>query len=304
MMMDDPAANGAAADAADLARLQRWMQMVITDARGVGNGLAAAGAVLHPAHLEDVVTPSATLTSAQRLAIYSRSYHARLVSCFAAIFPCLRHALGEALFSHFTIDYLQHHPPTSYTLDRLADAFPAHLERTRPDAGRAVEERERWPDFIIELATLEHALLRVHEGPGIEVPGIGGMIMHGDATMTAMRIDALPPRRFGEIVLLRAPSLRLFRFGYRVHDYFRAWRREEHPALPAPQPCVVAVSRRNYRVKLDDVSAHHAALLNRIDGRAALAEVAAQAGVVGDVTLLRDTVRGWIEGGWVTVQEG
>ncbi|HKQ52694.1 MAG TPA: DNA-binding domain-containing protein, partial [Pyrinomonadaceae bacterium] len=156
-----------------LERLQHWVQAVVTHPAGVAHGVASAEAQavgLRPDldALETVVAPSATLSGAERLAIYWRSYHARLLQCFREMFPALLHALGQELFDGFARDYLQRHPSRSYTLDRLADAFPQHLAETRPDAAAPPDERESWPDFIVELATLEWAFLKVYDGPGLE----------------------------------------------------------------------------------------------------------------------------------------
>ena len=90
----------------ELSSLQDWMQTVITDADGVIAAAASESARRHfdvdPAQIESIVTPSTSLSGAERLAIYSRSYHARLLECLRAQFPAVRHALGDELFEYFT----------------------------------------------------------------------------------------------------------------------------------------------------------------------------------------------------------
>ena len=131
----------------ELSELQRWMQDVITHPAGV-----------NPAGVDEAILPSPTLQPVQRLAIYNRSYHARLLDCFRSLFPALLHALGDELFAHFAVAYLHAHPPASFTLARVADAFPRWLEETRPEGDEA------WTAFIIELATFELALREIYDG--------------------------------------------------------------------------------------------------------------------------------------------
>ena len=131
----------------DLGQLQRWMQEVITHPTGID-----------PDGVDETILPSPTLTPVERLAIYNRSYHARLLDCFRSVFPALRHSLGDELFEQFARAYLHAHPPASFTLARVADAFPRWLEETRP------EGEESWVAFIVELATFELAYREVYDG--------------------------------------------------------------------------------------------------------------------------------------------
>lgn len=244
-----------------LDRLQSWMQMVITHPGGVRPGVTSRDARqiidVDLTDLDAVLNPSATLTAAERLAIYSRSYHARLLQCFQSMFPALLHALGEDLFNYFAVDYLQHHPPQSYTLDQLADAFPRHLETTRPDADLSPEERESWPDFIVDLATLELAVLKVFDGPGLE----------GTEGSAAVDILRLPADRLLDARPAPAPSLRLFSFRTPVHAYWLDFRGERNPTLPLPAQSFVAVTRKNYRVTVHQVLPSQYAFLQALDGR-------------------------------------
>ena len=253
-----------------LDRLQRWMQAVIAHPSGVAAGVASAEARRNVdvefGSLEHVLSPSATLTAAERLSIYSRSYQARLLQCFGSMFPALLRALGEQLFNRFALDYLRHHPPRSYTLDELADAFPQHLADTRPDADAPPEEREPWPDFIVELASLELAFLKVYDGPGVE----------GRALPVAPDILGLGGARVVHARPSPAPCLRLFAFRYPVHTYLLAARRAEESPLPSPAESFVAMTRRDYRVKLYQLTAPQYALLKQLDGRRAVGEILAR----------------------------
>ncbi len=249
-----------------LERLQRWTQAVVTHPGGVAAGVASAEARrslgVDLDTLETVVAPSPSLSGAERLAVYCRSYHARLLQCLREMFPALLRALGGELFDRFALDYLQQHPPRDYSLDRLADAFPRHLAETRPDSAVPPNERESWPDFVVELAALELTFLKVYDGPGLE----------GRALPRAHDIRALDPARVLETRPAPAACLRLFAFRYPVHAYMLAARREQNPELPAPADSFVALTRRDYRVRLYELPAPQYALLHALDGRRTLGE--------------------------------
>jgi hypothetical protein len=271
-----------------LGRLQRWMQAVITHRGGVGSGVASPAArqsvAVDAQTLESIVTPSETLSGAERLAIYSRSYHARLLQCMREMLPALHHALGEELFNLFALDYLQHHPPRSYTLDNLADRFAQHLAETRPDSDAPPSERESWPDFIVELAAMEWAFLKVYDGDGLE----------GRALPSADDICALDLERILEARPSPAPCLRLFAFRYPVHAYLIAVRRGERPPIPAPSETFVAATRLNFRVMLYELSAQQYAVLRALDGQHALADALDQINSVSAPRPHAATIRDWL----------
>jgi hypothetical protein len=250
-----------------LERLQRWMQAVVTHPGGVGQGVASMEARrsidVSIGNVEEILSSSATLSGAERLAIYSRSYHARLLQCFREMFPALLHALGEQLFQRFALDYLQQHPPHSYTLDHLADDFARHLVETRPDADAPPDERESWPEFIIELASLEWAFRNIYDGPGVE----------GRALPCAEDALAIDPELILQARPATAPCLRLFAFSHPVHTYMLAVRRDEKPQLPAPSQSFVAATRWNYRVGLHELSAPQYALLQALDGQHTVGQI-------------------------------
>jgi len=272
----------------ELERIQRWMQAVMTHPGGVGAGVASEDArrsiAVEAGALETIVAPSATLDAAGRLAVYSRSYHARLLECFRQMFPALLRALGENLFDLFALDYLRRHPPRSYTLDRLADDFARHLAETRPDADAPTSERESWPDFVVELATLEWAFLKVYDGPGVE----------GRALPRAEDLRALDDGRLLASSPRPAPCLRRFAFSHPVHVYMLAARRGESPAPPAPAETFVAATRTDYRVKLFELSAPQYALLHALDGRQTLGQALERAARADGLGPDVETARGWL----------
>lgn len=239
--------------------------------------------------VEDVVTASPTQSAAERLAIYQHSYLARLLECLRAVFPALRHALGEPLFDRFAADYLVRHPPASYTLTRLAVDFPRYLAETRPDADLPSNERAPWADFLVDLATLELAFQEVYDGEGLEQ----------QAPPPVDEVVALPP---AELLVLRfapAPSLRLFAFGSPVHEYLAAVRRGEHPPPPQPRPTPLVVARRDWRVRFHSLFPQQHALLATLAAGRTLGEAVAVASLPPweaiDPAVLRGWLRQWME---------
>ena len=244
----------------DLERLQGWMQAVVTHRGGVAVGIASPAAQeqveVGPGDVEALVTPSATLSADERLAIYQRSYFGRLLEVLRATFPALRRALGDRLFDDFALDYLDAHPSESYTLDRLPQSLPTYLETTRPDHDAPTEGREGWIDFVIELATVERDFLEVWDGPGVE----------GRPQPNGRDLAALAPAACGGLRLRPTPCLRLYELHYPVHDYLAAVRRGGEPALPAPRSTTVALTRRDYRLHFVALTSPQLALLRTLDG--------------------------------------
>jgi putative DNA-binding protein len=251
-----------------LGRIQRWMQTLVTQ-QGEGRaGTASEATGLDESRdtFEGLVLPSATLSAAERVDIYRRSYRARLLQSLQTMFPSLLRALGEELFNRFASDYLRQHPPHGYTLDRLADDFPRHLAETRPDADAPPARREQWPDFIVELATLELAFLKVFDGHGVE----------GRRLPAAPDIAALSDEGILAARPVPVPCLRLFAFSYPVHAYLLGARRGESPRLPAPAESFVCVTRRDYRVLMYELTSTQYEFMRALDGRLSVARALGQ----------------------------
>jgi len=244
----------------DLDRLQRWFQAVIMHPDGVVPGVLGPDARQHmqlsPGELERVVTRSKSLTATERVAIYGRSYHARLTECLEAEFRVLRQALGEDLFHMFARAYLSNCPSQSYTLADLGKGFPGYLHDTRP-AERP--EEEAWPDFIIDLARYERAFSEAYDGPGVE--GCPMLTAEGLRTLLLTSRDR-------QVRLAPAVSLRLLTFRFPIHHYFHAARRGQEPELPAPAETFLAMNRRDYVVTTIELSAmQHALLSGLLEGQ-------------------------------------
>lgn len=204
----------------DLEGLQQWLQKAVTTPWNV------------PAtESEGVIKPGGEISIHDRLRIYSGSYQGRLVECMKSEYPALQLALGADLFTRFATEFLIAHPPESYTLTALGAGFPRYLRDTRP------EDDELWPEFIIELATLERVFSEVYHGEGTE----------GSESEPSDETNAI----------LREPGSRELRCRFPVDRYFLAAREhlrdsseDEEPEPPEPEPTKLLVFRRDYVVKL------------------------------------------------------
>lgn len=282
--------------------VQRWFQAVVTHPAGVEGGADSEEAQrligLKRGELEAVVRRSKNLTAAERLAIYANAYYARLLECLGAFYPVLKTALGEDVFDSFAFEYLQRYPSRSYTLDHLGEKFARFLDETRPDREEEGAPGEAdWPDFLIDLATLEWNLGQVFDGPGVEFQTL----------LTAEALQSLPAERFGEARLMPVPCLRLLAFRYPVNAYYTAARAaEEGEELPVPDPApeLVALSRREFVVRRYPLSAPQHALLEKILAGAPVGEAiaaAAEASGLDDDALAADLqswFRFWVAEGF------
>jgi hypothetical protein len=251
--------------------VQQWFQAVVTHPAGVAAGAASPAAQrlvrLDRGALEQLVRRSRRLTAEQRLEIYANAYYARLLECLRDTFPLLTQVLGAEVFDSFAFDYLQRYPSRSYTLYRLAESFPHFLDETRPDQPAAAGEAAAagadgraapaWPDFLIDLATLELAIAEVFDGPGAE-----GEPLLAPADLLARQAGG----DFAAARLAPVPCLRLLRFRYPVNAFYsstmamRARRPAEPPESPGSPPPVTEAAGATAELPIPDPGDEHLAL--------------------------------------------
>jgi hypothetical protein len=202
-----------------LPAFQRWMQQVLLEPQ-------QATAV------EAVLNHSARLSAQEHLAIYQRSYIARLRSCMAQQFSALEYALGADLFQAFADDYLTANPSRHYNLAELGRLFPAYLQANRPDALN--EEKEDWIDFVIELATFEYDLSVLFDQPAEEGYRLAG---HDDE----------------ESALELVPTCTLYQFQFPINTFYTRFKKGERPPLPFADTSQCVVLRHEYQLAVYDL---------------------------------------------------
>ncbi len=278
------------AKTASLEQIQRWMQSVIMHPGGVAAGVDSPEARRHlDVALEDlpsVIAPSRAMESSARLEIYVDAYYERLLECLREEFTATRSAVGDELFQALAFGYLQHYPSRTYTLNALGAHFPKYLAESRLHAHEVPPgARANWPDFVIELATFERVMRDVFDGPGIE----------GRAVLDLAALAAVPARRWGQLRLVPAPSLRLRRFQHPVHEFWAALKEGLQPSPPAPRATCLAIHRRDYVVGRHELEPVRFALLERLVAGKTLAEAIALLAELPQVDwpALEGEIQGW-----------
>lgn len=234
-----------------LQALEEWMLTTITHPQGVLAGVAQASETAIAPSVTSAVCTTVTWSAEERLGIYWNAYFARLHECLREEFPVLRQALGDDVFDEFAFEYLQTHPPTSYTLSRLGSQLPAFLAASRPHREGEVPD---WADFLADLAAFEWTLSEVFDGPGPE--GFEARSLSGFERVV---LDCLVDAK-----VACASCLRLKRYQFPVHLYHAEVKRGNHPDLPEPQPSFVALTRRAFTVQHHTLDEIEFALLQRL----------------------------------------
>ncbi len=286
----------------ELSVVQRWFQAVVTHPKGIDEGVESNQArdliPLSRAELEQIVTRSGRVSARDRLAIYANAYYARLIECMGNSFPILKRTLGDESFNGFAFGYLHQYPSGSYTLSRLGTRFAVYLDETRPDRS-ASEQRDEtsatnWPDFLVDLATLEWTIDEVFDGPGVE----------GRQTLQTENLLAIDPERWGDVVLQTVPCLRLLKFRYPVSAYYTEMRQTEEgrdTLIPGPRETYLAVTRRGYVVRRHPLNRVQYDLLLAIQQGYAVGEAIANASLLSDLDddsfarELQEWFRNWTE---------
>lgn len=283
------------ADQRSLDNIQRWIQEVITHPDGIIAGLDSPSARnqidVGAAQVEQVVERSSRLGSTDRLAVYGNAYFARLIECLGDEFPATQFALGEEAFHSFAMGYIQDSPSSSYSLNFLGERFPQYLKETRP----ADVPKPGWPDFLIDLATLERTYAEVFDGPGPE----------NLTTLQPKDLQSIPPERVSGVRFIPVPSLRLMEVSFPVHEYVTAVRRDKSPEIPMPAETLLVITRREYIVRRGPVSRAEFQLLRAIIEGNTLGEsieIAADAMPEGSddefAANLSQWFRHWASAGW------
>jgi hypothetical protein len=219
-----------------LSELQNWMQGILMQP---AQPLLAMDSDM--AEVEDRVKATKRLSAVNHLNIYRHSYISRLRDCMKNQFSALAYALGEDLFQAFADQYLEVYPSASYTLNSLGRRFPAFLEETRPNAGE--EDKESWPDFMIELAGFEYQLSQVFDEYS----------------------DSNPPGAPSETpdeALKLVPVFHLFKHQYPICAYYLDFVGKKEPELPFPSQSYCVVTRINYRLGLFPINDSQFAFLS------------------------------------------
>lgn len=212
--------------------VQSWMQQQLLDPMGV--------LIEHPANsietasLDLFVKGSSRLSAQDHLAIYQRSYIARLRDCMRRVFTVLEYALGEELFESFADLYLEMNPSSSYNLSSLGAKFSEFLASTRPDLHEEV--KEDWPDFMIELADFEFTTTSLFD--------------QEDPSLYALASASTADEHLSLVSVLR-----VFEFRFPIRAYYSDFVNGGRSDLPNEQRTYCAIVRQqpSFRIALFDL---------------------------------------------------
>ena len=182
--------------------------------------------------LDDVIKNTKNLSAKDHLAIYQRSYIARLRNCMSQQFSALEFTLGEDIFCAFADDYLASNPSSNYNLNLLGKYFSEYLEANRPDKDE--EQKEDWINFVIELAKFEYDLGVIFEQKAEENYQL--------ATINTQ-----------EEKLKLVPICELFEFEFPVRKFYSDFKQGKEPQLPFEQASYCLVLRHNFKLEVYDL---------------------------------------------------
>jgi Putative DNA-binding domain len=213
---------------------QQWMQDLLLDPfqKTNNNPIGLLPQAIPVSSIEAIVNHSEKLPAREHLAIYQRSYIARLRGCMSQQFSALEYALGEDLFRAFADDYLVKYPSTNYNLSALGANFTNHLQANRPDA--ETDEKEDWIDFIIELAKFEYDINIIFE-------------QQADDNYEPVEINESDEK------LELIPILNLFKFQCPVRSFYTSFKNGEQPNLPFESETHCVVLRHDYKLFIFDL---------------------------------------------------
>lgn len=215
-----------------VARLQRWMQAVISTPGGAEAGLASEAAQAEisvaSAELESVVLPASKVGSLERLQIYCDQYIWRLERILGEQYASVKYALGSERFRELARPYLAAHPPDSWSLAPLGAHFEAWLAQCSLEQ---LPERE----FLVELARLESTMREVFDAERSEL-------------LSTDDVLAIPQESWAEARLFPIAALRLMRFAWPVNAFLTDQRHGREPSLPeAPKESFLVVWRKQWK---------------------------------------------------------
>jgi hypothetical protein len=169
------------------------------------------------------LTAGPRLSALDRLEIYRRGYHARLVECLADDYPVLQGAMGAEAFEALCRAYLAGHPSQSPSLNYYGRFMADFLRGGAPEAT---------PDraFGADLAALEWAIVEVIHAPSAE-------------PLTLEGLGQVPAHAWAGARLVANTALRLQRFEYPVNAYFQQVRDGQSPGVPGPSPSATVIYR-------------------------------------------------------------
>jgi len=195
-------------------------------------------------HAASLLTRGPQLLPLERLEVYRRAYHARLIECLLDDYPALAWALGENAFEALCRAYIAKHPSTGPNLNSFGRSMAEFCLLEAQDIGVP-------RGFAGDMASLEWAMVEVIHAPSAE-------------PLTPTGLAEVPIERWAGARLVATTAFRLLRFDYPVNVYFQAFRDGRTPTIPEPARSAAAVYRSGPTLWRMDLTQAAYALLKAI----------------------------------------
>jgi Putative DNA-binding domain len=109
----------------------------------------------------------ATLSSAERLAVYHRQYWFRLFTVLQGLYPLTARLLGYWHFNAFAADHVLKRPPRGFDIDTIGDDFELSLAEQLADHRTVVTDTQHHVEAaaVLDAAGVDAAFHRVTRAP-------------------------------------------------------------------------------------------------------------------------------------------
>lgn len=109
----------------------------------------------------------ATLSSAERLAVYHRQYWFRLFTVLQGLYPLTARLLGYWQFNAFAAEHVVKRPPRGFDIDTIGDDFELSLAQQLTEHSTIVTDTRRHVEAaaVLDAASIDAAFHRVTRAP-------------------------------------------------------------------------------------------------------------------------------------------
>lgn len=257
--------------------LQHWMKTVITGYGHLDHKLLEAQQQ-YGLTAQEVILENEISGALNRLSVYTNGYVLRLLECLSADYAMVQEFTGPESFRGFATAYLLWKPSSSFTLYDLGKSFPEFLQQLRPQLPDLPPEQEILLQLPAALALLERA-----RQEAILALGTESQEQPGEISMTDLLF-------YGTTVAC-PPCLKLLRLPFPVLPVYEALQKKLDYDLPELQTTYLAVSRKNYRLVMEEIEEWIFVFLEHCQETTSLLtavqQTAARTGIASD-TLLAD----------------
>ncbi|WMO15986.1 DNA-binding domain-containing protein [Pseudoalteromonas piscicida] len=233
----------------DLTQTQQWLSTVLMVRGDLPQKLNTA-ANPHGLTLHDCVKSNKALGAMRRVDIYAAGYVMRLVECLRGEFALLCQFMGDEVFDTFAKAFIVTLPSESWTLHQLGSRFADFLANTKPSGDFNAHQQAMF-SLPSELAKFERAKALALLKPGPETE---------QSTALINEIELLCG--IAEDFVISVPeSVQLIQTDYPLLPLITQLEQAKPCTLPTPEQTHIAISRQQYRIKMNVLNDWQADLL-------------------------------------------